>query len=278
MSQWLIASLAGVGAVTFSHPFDVAKTRLQLQNELVARGQGEVVYRHAMHCMGRTVREEGMAALYHGVGPAWAYNAVMQGLRLGVFSVLVEASPVASNAGVDLVAGFAGGMVSAAVASPLSLVKVRMQTAGSRVGVQYRYRSLLDGLRSIYRHEGLAGLFAGSWASQLRVGVGSAAQLASYKWSKQMLGAHLAPGYPLYLAASAVGGVATVLAMNPLDVASTRLYNSQGRYRGVADCLVRTVRKEGFFALWKGLSGQYLRIVPHSVLIIVFSEALGFKF
>ena len=82
----------------------------------------------------------------------------------------------------------------------------------------------------------------------------------------------------LTLASSSLGGVATSLAMNPLDVASTRLYNHAAKYRGLSDCLAQTVRSEGVLALWKGLSGQYARIVPHSILMMVIAESLGFDF
>ena len=164
---------------------------------------------------------------------------------------------------------------------PLSLVKVRSQTQGSHVGKQYSYRGIWHGLNSIYQQEGgLKGLFAGSWASQLRVGIGSATQLASYKRARSICETHLGISNEmlLTLASSSLGGVATSLAMNPLDVASTRLYNHAAKYRGLSDCLAQTVRSEGVLALWKGLSGQYARIVPHSILMMVIAESLGFDF
>ena len=34
-------------------------------------------------------------------------------------------------------------------------------------------------------------------------------------------------------------------------------------YRGSVDCLIKTVRQEGFFALYKGLFPTYCRMVSH---------------
>ncbi len=198
---------------------------------------------------------------------------------------------------VDVGAGFAGGMVGAMVTSPLSLIKVRLQAAGSQVGRQtYNYRGVIDGLRTVYRSEGMTGLYRGVWASMLRVAVGSAAQMASYKKSKQFVQERfgLSGSVPVIVGAAAVSGIVCSLSMNPLDgekhflvlfllfltlaVVSTRMYNNAHQYSGVFDVLARTVRTEGVLALWKGVSGQFSRIVPHTVLTIVFAEALGFDF
>lgn len=285
LPPWLAAGTAGSVAALISNPFDVAKTRLQLQNELVASNAAgtQLHYRNVFHCLLVTTRQEGVAAIQKGLTPAIAYNFSMQSIRLGIFSWFVtrSSSVRVSSSLVDLGAGFLGGMSAAAICSPLSLVKVRMQTFGSQVGAQQAYRGITHGILSIYREGGVRGLFAGSWASQMRVGVGSAAQLASYKLAKSIVSGTLkVDGLPMFIISSAISGIFTSLSMNPLDVVSTRLYNqgTNAKYRGVLDCLVKTVKTEGFFALWKGLTGQYARIVPHSIVVLVFSEILGFNF
>jgi solute carrier family 25 protein 34/35 len=63
----------------------------------------------------------------------------------------------------------------------------------------------------------------------------------------------------------------------PLDVISTRLYQSQGRattYSGPLDCAMQTVRAEGWAALQKGWLAQYSRLGPHTVLTFLFLEKL----
>jgi len=45
-------------------------------------------------------------------------------------------------------------------------------------------------------------------------------------------------------------------------------------YKGMMDCIIKTVNKEGFFALYKGFGAHYLRLGPHTVLIFVFWEQL----
>lgn len=266
-----------------SNPFDNAKTRMQLQNELVRKGAGVVEYRNLFHCLVRTAQDEGILALQKGLPAAMAYNFSMQSIRLGTYSALVRnlAGEVrgARAVAVDVGSGFVGGMVGSAICSPLSLVKVRLQTQGARVGAGYAYKGMWDGLTCIFREGGMRGLYRGSWASIVRVSIGSAAQLTSYKESKHFLSASHLHGMSLVVGSAAISGLCVSIAMNPFDVVSTRIYNaSHNKYVGVWDCLVKTTKTEGFLALWKGLSGQYSRIVPHTVLSFLLAELIGYDF
>ena len=38
------------------------------------------------------------------------------------------------------------------------------------------------------------------------------------------------------------------------------------------DVLVKLIRKEGFFSLWKGFTPYYARLGPHTVLTFIFLE------
>lgn len=46
-------------------------------------------------------------------------------------------------------------------------------------------------------------------------------------------------------------------------------------YKGGADVLMRVVRNEGVFALWKGFTPYYARLGPHTVLTFIFLEQLN---
>jgi hypothetical protein len=52
-----------------SNPFEVAKTRLQLQGEL-AKGGGVKVYNNALDVLAKTWRNEGLRGLQRGLSPA----------------------------------------------------------------------------------------------------------------------------------------------------------------------------------------------------------------
>ena len=43
-------------------------------------------------------------------------------------------------------------------------------------------------------------------------------------------------------------------------------------YSGAADVLIKVIRREGFFSLWKGFTPYYARLGPHTVLTFIFLE------
>lgn len=58
-----------------------------------------------------------------------------------------------------------------------------------------------------------------------------------------------------------------------IDTVMSRLYNQHGNlYNGVMDCLAKTVRTEGFFAIYKGFLPHLARILPHTILTLSLAE------
>lgn len=50
------------------------------------------------------------------------------------------------------------------------------------------------------------------------------------------------------------------------DTIMSRMYNQTGDlYKGVFDCLYKTVKAEGLFAIYKGFFAHLARILPHTV-------------
>ncbi|KAK9107516.1 hypothetical protein Syun_023527 [Stephania yunnanensis] len=65
----LASIMSGLSATTLSCPADVVKTRMMNQNA----GKGsEVMYRNSFDCLVKTVRFEGLKALWKGFFPTWA--------------------------------------------------------------------------------------------------------------------------------------------------------------------------------------------------------------
>ena len=87
---------------------------------------------------------------------------------------------------------------------------------------------------------------------------------------------------PVHFLAASAAAVATSLAINPLDVVATRMYNQPagagegGRrlYTGSLDCVAQTVRTEGVAGLYKGLAANVMRQLPHQIVTFVLLEQL----
>eukprot|EP01113_Clastostelium_recurvatum_P038068 TRINITY_DN5638_c0_g1_i2.p1 TRINITY_DN5638_c0_g1~~TRINITY_DN5638_c0_g1_i2.p1 ORF type:complete len:314 (-),score=36.33 TRINITY_DN5638_c0_g1_i2:2-943(-) len=285
---YVVAGAAAIGATTFTNGIEVVKTRLQLQGEL--KLVSERPYKGIGHCFSTIYRQEGIRGFYKGIWPAWGAQAILNGGRLGTYpiakSIMGSTNPDASFWFLrNVLAGAFAGGISAAMASPIDLIKVRMQAQSPTVylGHSYQYKNTRDAVAQIMHNEGPRGLLRGSLTSAQRTAVGSAVQLSSYDYCKHLI---LSTGLfkdniLAHFAASLVAGLLVTTAMNPFDVARTRMYNqkvavdgSGAYYKGMTDCIVKTVRSEGFLALYKGYGAHYLRLGPHTILVFVIWEQL----
>lgn len=53
----------------------------------------------------------------------------------------------------------------------------------------------------------------------------------------------------------------------------SRMYNQNGNlYSNMFDCLAKTVKTEGFFAIYKGFLPHLARILPHTILTLSLAE------
>jgi solute carrier family 25 (mitochondrial oxoglutarate transporter), member 11 len=57
-----------------------------------------------------------------------------------------------------------------------------------------------------------------------------------------------------------------------------KIVNGVPEYKGAGDVLVKVVRNEGFFALWKGFTPYYARLGPHTVLTFIILEQMNTQY
>ncbi|KAJ3033788.1 hypothetical protein HDV00_005829 [Rhizophlyctis rosea] len=146
------------------------------------------------------------------------------------------------------------------------------------VGHQHNYTGVVDGLASIYRSDGIKGLYRGALLSMGRSIAGSGSNLAAYSMMKEYLITERK--WPdnawLDMVAGMASGIVSCLAMNPIDVVRTRYYNQpyeNGKgvlYSGAGDAITKIIKNEGLTAFYKGITTHFLRIGPHFCLTFVF--------
>ncbi|KAG5964297.1 hypothetical protein E4U58_003215 [Claviceps cyperi] len=284
VGAFLAGGLAACGAVTATHPFETVKIRMQLQGELQSKGHQPHHYRGPIHGVGVILRNEGIRGMYRGLGTAYIYQILLNGCRLGFYDPMRKAlgsaflhNEKAQNLGINMFCGAFSGMMGAASGSPFFLVKTRLQSYSPflSVGTQHQYRTAVDGLTRIHRTEGVLGLYRGIGAAMIRTGLGSSVQLPTYFFAKRRLmrNAGMEEGPALHLTSSAVSGFIVCCVMHPPDTIMSRLYNQNGNlYRGVFDCLGKTIQTEGFFAIYKGFLPHLARILPHTILTLSLAE------
>jgi hypothetical protein len=137
-----------------------------------------------------TMREEGIRGLYRGVGPTVIVALPYEGIKFGVYDLLMRSNPsssMASSVWWPLVSGGVAGAVGGTFTYPLDTIRRRMQMQGTEAG-QVIYRHSFHCCVHMVRHEGIRSLFAGVTANFFRVAPSNAIQFAAYEVLKLMMG------------------------------------------------------------------------------------------
>ncbi|XP_055696657.1 solute carrier family 25 member 35-like [Lutzomyia longipalpis] len=290
-SDFLLGGIASMGATVFTNPLEVIKTRIQLQGELAARGTYVEPYRGILQSLITVAKHDGIAGLQKGLVPATCFQFVLNAFRLGIYNMAVEAGWTKSSKGRESFArnlfwGATGGVAGAVLSSPFFMIKTHLQSQAAKaiaVGHQHKHTGMSHAFAEIYRAHGFSGLYRGVLVTIPRAILGSGGQLATFGVTKDMIRRHLEIQNPLWvsLLAGMLAGTVMAMTITPPDVIATRLFNQgvdekgQGLYyRGVIDCLVKVVKTEGIYGLYKGFWATYFRIGPHATLVLMFFDQM----
>ncbi|XP_012673068.2 mitochondrial 2-oxoglutarate/malate carrier protein-like [Clupea harengus] len=281
--KFLFGGLAGMGATVFVQPLDLVKNRMQLS------GQGSKAreYKTSGHALISILRNEGLTGIYTGLSAGLLRQATYTTTRLGIYTVLFERMTGADGTPpsflLKALIGMTAGAAGAFVGTPAEVALIRMTADGRLPPDQKRgYSNVFNALARISREEGISTLWRGCIPTMARAVVVNAAQLASYSQSKQAL---LDSGYfrddiLCHFCASMFSGLVTTAASMPVDIVKTRIQSmrtidGKPEYKNGLEVLVKVIRNEGFFSLWKGFTPYYARLGPHTVLTFVFLEQMN---
>ena len=268
---WASAGAAAL-AESLTMPVDFAKVRLQLQRSadgMAAAPHHHPPFRGMFDCLARTLRAEGPAALFKGLGPALARQTGYTGLSFLLYEPIRN---FLSHPGEFLIPRLLAARPRCATAIPFSLRKtppmltqhendvagrdthfinrlVAGGTAGS-VGIailnpmevlktqiqaaQPGQASVARAAARIWRTDGIRGFWAGVLPNITRTFLVCAAELGTYDEAKtQLISSGAFSNGPLtHLLASAAAGVASATVSAPVDVVKTRLMSQAGSHAG----------------------------------------------
>lgn len=184
----------------------------------------------------------------------------------------------------SLVAGGVAGGVSRTAVAPLERLKILLQVQNPH---SIKYNGTVQGLKYIWRTEGLRGLFKGNGTNCARIVPNSAVKFFSYEqaakgilWAyRQQTGDEDAQLSPLLrLGAGACAGIIAMSATYPMDMVRGRITvqteKSPYQYRGMFHALGTVYREEGFRALYRGWLPSVIGVVPYVGLNFAVYESL----
>ncbi|KAG1672906.1 Mitochondrial 2-oxoglutarate/malate carrier protein [Nymphon striatum] len=271
-----------MGGTVFVQPLDLVKNRMQLSGE----GGKTRQYKNSFHAVSQILKNEGVLAIYNGLSAGLLRQASYTTVRLGVYTWMFEnfsKDGVPPNFFMKLGIGMTAGAIGAFFGTPADIALIRMTADGRLPVIEQRgYTNVFNALVRITREEGVFTLWRGCLPTMGRAMVVNAAQLATYSQAKHYL---LGTGYfrdniMCHFVASMTSGLITTCASLPVDITKTRvqnmkIINGMPEYSGAMDAMMKIVRKEGVFSLWKGFTPYYARLGPHTVLTFIFLEQLN---
>lgn len=278
MKYLMCVCAAGV-AEAATYPLDLTKTRLQLQGELAAGGVN-TEYRGMVRTALGIASEEGVLHLWRGMLPALYRHAIYTGFRMVAYEEIRNHLCRKDANGFPLwkkvVAGMMAGGIGQFMASPTDLIKTQIQMEGKRrlLGKKPRVHGTMDAFRKIVRQGGIIGLWRGCWPNVQRAALVNLGDLSTYDSVKRAIltNTKLKDDASTHCLSSACAGLVGAVMGTPADVVKARVMNqptdSQGRglvYRNSVDCLLQTIRGEGFWAVYKGFLPCWLRMAPWSL-------------
>ena len=273
-------AVAGGLAVCFTHPLELTKVRLQLDNERAAAGTPRI-YKGWIDCVARNYASDGIYGLQRGLSLGITREVCFNAIRIGLVEPVLDAvhtgaamagmvkledAPGPERLASYWTRGALGGTES------VEVIATRMQAC---VSWGFSTPTGPVALLNLVRSEGLSGCFNGVATSTLRGIVGPGTQIFAYNEFKREAGQRgMDSGAASTHVVCAVASAAvSTCCVNPVDVTRTRLYNAPpGRYKGGVDAAIQLVKFEGPLAFYKGALTHFFRLGPHMVLVFTFLE------
>eukprot|EP00063_Salmo_salar_P050977 XP_014025812.1 PREDICTED: mitochondrial glutamate carrier 1-like [Salmo salar] len=271
-----IAGLIGVSCV---FPIDLAKTRLQNQQN------GSRLYTSMSDCLIKTIRSEGYFGMYRGSAVNLTLVTPEKAIKLAAndfFRQYLSKDGQKLTLVKEMLAGCGAGTCQVIVTTPMEMLKIQLQDAG-RIEAQRKLmpETVVPGTvptksptamqltRELLKEKGIAGLYKGLGATLLRDVPFSIIYFPLFA-NLNTLGKRGAQGpapfYVSFLAGCLAGSTAAV-AVNPVDVIKTRIQSmnrgsTEETYSGVTDCISKILKNEGPSAFLKGAYCRALVIAP----------------
>lgn len=300
----LAGVMSGSFATALSNPLDVAKVRLQMVSEkdVAAAGAksaakagptGAAAARSSGSMMGQIMeisRQEGVGALWKGVGPSMGRAAALTAAQCAVYDeckqMLKERARIADGLPLHLSASMMAGAVATLASSPFDTVKTRMMAVKKTAAATSAAVSTLPPLFAQSTAPAPSAAAAASQAVSSATLSGSSAFAAS----PPLAAAHVHPAtlnpalaYSTSSAPSARQSAPPLPAarglppLGPAVAAGGAPAASSGApvaYRGSMHCAYSILRTEGVRGLYKGCAANYARLGPMTAITFIVYEQL----
>ncbi|KAH8298127.1 hypothetical protein KR018_007100 [Drosophila ironensis] len=284
LEMYVTSFASACSAEVVGYPFDVCKTRMQIQGEIPGKGGQKVRYRGLLATGLGIIKEEGVHKLYGGVSAMILRHSLFSGIKMIIYDRIRERMIVTGKDGRprltfvgSSISGIAAGAGANLFTVPTDLMKIQLQMEGKRrlMGEPPRIHNVFQALISVYKTGGVVGLWKGTVPSTWCAALVTLGDVSFYDLSKRFLMGFLdqPDSRGIQFVSAIIAGFAGAGLSTPADVIKSRIMNQPtdafGRgllYKGSLDCLSKLLKQEGLLAMYKGFIPYWLRISPWSMV------------
>lgn len=297
--EFLWGAIAGAFGEGMMHPIDTVKTRIQSQAVFSGLQNQKSIFQMVQAVW----YADGLRGFYRGVTPGITGSLATGATYFGVIEStkkwIEESHPNLGGHWAHFIAGGVGDTLGSFVYVPCEVMKQRMQVQGTKtswtsvmkkdnahaspnVKMYGYYSGMFQAGCSIWREQGLKGLYAG-YGSTLARDVPFAGLMVTFyealkdltEYGKQNVKFEVTNSFEGLVLGGVAGGLSAYLT-TPLDVMKTRLQvqGSTGRYEGWFDAIHRIWMFEGLKGMFRGSVPRIIWYVPASALTFMAVEFL----
>lgn len=278
--NFIFGGFSGCLATCVVQPIDMIKTQIQIASE---GGSSKI---NPIHITKDFIKQNSFLALYKGLDSALLRQVLYTTTRFGIFYSLSDAiknknkgKPVSTFQ--KVLSALTAGGIGAALANPADLILIRMQ-ADTKLPIEKRrnYTSVFNGLKRIIAEEGLLSLWTGCFPTVVRAMVLNTFMLAPFEEFKERLKNLIPDTKTRTIVSAMIASFLGSFSSLPFDNTKTKLQkmaklpDGTYPYKGMLDCFLKSISKEGPTKLWVGFPTFYVRIGPHVILSLLLNDFL----
>jgi len=289
-----VGGVSAAVAKTAAAPIERVKLLIQNQDEMIKSGRLSVKYAGIGDCFARTIKDEGVIALWRGNTANVIRYFPTQALNFAFKDKFKKMFGFKKNEGYwpwffgNLASGGAAGATSLLFVYSLDYARTRLanDAKSAKKGGERQFNGLVDVYKKTLASDGVSGLYRGFGPSVLGIIVYRGLYFGVYDSVKPVVLTGNLEGN--FLASFLLGWVVTTgsgLASYPLDTVRRRMMMTSGeavKYKGSFDAFSQILAKEGVKSLFKGAGANILRGIAGAGVLSMYDQlqvlVMGKKF
>ncbi|KAJ7981491.1 ADP,ATP carrier protein mitochondrial-like [Quillaja saponaria] len=294
--DFLMGGVSAAVSKTAAAPIERVKLLIQNQDEMIKSGRLSEPYKGISDCFARTIKDEGVIALWRGntanvirYFPTQALNFAFKDYFKSLFNFKKDRDGYWKWFAGNMASGGAAGASSLLFVYSIDYARTRLanDAKAAKKGGERQFNGLIDVYKKTIKSDGIAGLYRGFNISCVGIILYRGLYFGMYDSMKPVV---LVGGLQdSFFASFLLGWGITIgagLASYPIDTVRRRMMMTSGeavKYKSSLDAFNQIIKNEGTKSLFKGAGANILRAVAGAgvlagydkLQLIVFGKKYG---